>query len=76
MTGSTRLNPKIINAYSKIGTPTIHEALGRFGEMDPAIQPLWPGARVCGPAYPAECQPADNLMVHQALAPPSPVTSS
>ena len=65
---SERPAPEVVAAFSRISTATIHEALGRLGEMDPGIGPLWPGARVCGPAFPLECQPGDNLMIHHALA--------
>lgn len=62
------LPAEIVQAFAKLGTATIHEAQGRLGELDPAIGPLFPGARLSGPAFPVECQPADNLMIHYALA--------
>jgi 4-hydroxy-4-methyl-2-oxoglutarate aldolase len=54
-------------AYTTLSSATIHEAMGRLGELDSAIGPLWPLARICGPAYPVECLPGDNLMIHHAL---------
>lgn len=62
------LTPEIVDALVRLGTATLHEALGRLGELDPAIAPLFPSARVVGPAFPVECQPADNLMIHYAIS--------
>jgi len=59
---------EIVAALSRISTATIHEALGRLGDMDPGIVPLGAGAQLCGPAFPVACRPADNLMIHYALA--------
>ena len=62
------MDAELLAAFAALSSATIHEALGRKGELDPAIGPLWPGARICGPAYPVECKPGDNLMIHHALA--------
>lgn len=50
------------------GAATIHEANGRHGMLDPSLRPLWPGARVCGPARCVRCGIGDNLALHRALA--------
>lgn len=47
---------------------TLYEAAGQKGMVDPAIRPAWPGARLCGVAFTLECPPADNLMLHHAVA--------
>jgi 4-hydroxy-4-methyl-2-oxoglutarate aldolase len=36
--------------------------------VDPAIRAAWPGARLCGAVLTVECPPADNLMLHHAVA--------
>ncbi len=36
--------------------------------MAPRIRPVWPGARVSGPAFPVVCSTADNLAIHVAVA--------
>jgi 4-hydroxy-4-methyl-2-oxoglutarate aldolase len=59
---------QVINRLARIGTATIYEALGGLGDIDPGIAALWPGSQLCGPAFTVECQPADNLMLHYALA--------
>jgi len=47
---------------------TLYEAAGRRGMVDPTIRPAWAGAQLCGPAVTVECPPADNLMLHHAVA--------
>lgn len=51
---------------------TVYEAAGQRGMVNPAIRPVWDGARVCGPAITVECPPADNLMLHVAVAKAAP----
>ena len=51
----------------ELGASTLYEANGGVGALDPAIRPVWPGASVCGPAYPLTCAIGDNLAVHRAL---------
>ncbi len=59
---------QLVEAFRSIGTPTVHEALGQRGQMAPTVVALWPGARVCGPAFAVQCAPDDNLMAHYAIA--------
>jgi 4-hydroxy-4-methyl-2-oxoglutarate aldolase len=47
---------------------TLYEAAGLRGMVDPSIRPAWLGARICGVAATVECPPADNLMLHHAVA--------
>ena len=49
-----------------LGSATLGESGGI--PMHPRIRPVWPGARVAGPAYAVTCSPADNLAVHAAVA--------
>jgi 4-hydroxy-4-methyl-2-oxoglutarate aldolase len=51
----------------RLGSATVYEAAGAEGALDPAIAPVWPGARVCGPALPVQSSPGDNLAIHLAL---------
>ena len=57
-----------IERFAVFDPATLYEAAGQKGMVDPAIRPAWPGARVCGVAATVECQPADNLMLHIAVA--------
>ena len=47
---------------------TLFEATGQKGMVDPTIRAAWPGARLCGVVVTVECPPADNLMLHHAVA--------
>jgi 4-hydroxy-4-methyl-2-oxoglutarate aldolase len=56
-----------VQTLLKIGTNLVYSALGGVGAFDAGIAPLWAGARLCGPAFPVECMPADKLMVNYAI---------
>lgn len=52
------------------------DVLSKEHVMDFGLRPLWaPMPRVAGPAYPVQCAPGDNLMLHAAIhrAPPGAV---
>jgi len=54
--------------FAQFDPATLYEAAGQRGMIDPAIQPAWSGARVCGLSLTVECPPGDNLMLHLAVA--------
>ena len=58
----------MIERLHRFDAATLFEASGRKGMIDPAIRASWPGARLCGVAVTVECPPADNLMLHHAVA--------
>ena len=58
----------IIDAYSSLDAATVYEANGQRGAMDHAKTPIAWGQRMCGSALPVQCHPADNLMLHAAIA--------
>lgn len=47
---------------------TLLEAAERDIALDPALRPLWPGARLAGPAYTVQGVQGDNLALHNAIA--------
>jgi 4-hydroxy-4-methyl-2-oxoglutarate aldolase len=57
------------------GSATVHEAAGADTMLPPALRPMFAGAQICGPAFPVDCGPADNLWIHRSLyvAPPGSV---
>ena len=63
-------------AFKTLSPTTLADAMGRERVMDIGIRPMWqPIPRIAGPAYPVECAPGDNLMLHAAIyrAPPGSV---
>jgi 4-hydroxy-4-methyl-2-oxoglutarate aldolase len=46
---------------------TVHEALGRRGQLSPIVRPIQAGVTLAGRAVTAECHPGDNLAAHRAI---------
>lgn len=63
-----RADWEVMRELAVLGTATVYEAAGQQGQMDPAIRPLLAGVTLFGPALTVECHPADNLMIHLAVA--------
>ena len=61
-----RPDPDVVAALARYGVATIHEAMGRLGLAEPRLRPVYPGARLCGPAVTVLAQPGDNWMLHVA----------
>ena len=59
-----RADASAVEALSKFGVATIHEAMGRIGLMITYMRPIYTGAHVCGPAVTVLLQPGDNWMMH------------
>ncbi len=66
-TETRRPESSVVEAFRALDVATVHEASGRKGYIENAIQPIAPGTRICGPAYTVQCAPGDNLMLHKAL---------
>ena len=53
---------------SRFSAATLHEALGKTGNLPSAIKPIAPGMKICGPAYTVMTIPGDNKILHRAYA--------
>lgn len=62
-----RPDSDLVTRLSSFGVATVHEAMGRTGLMRPYIRPIYPSARLCGPATTILLQPGDNWMFHVAV---------
>jgi 4-hydroxy-4-methyl-2-oxoglutarate aldolase len=62
-----RPDAQAVKLLGELGVATIHEAQGRTGAMTPYMRPIYPSARVAGPAVTVSCHPGDNLMIHASI---------
>lgn len=61
------MDEHIISELAKIPTGNLSDAMGKKGNMDSGIKPIFPEARLGGPAFTARLIPGDNLGAHIAL---------
>lgn len=66
-----RPDPALLARAAEFGVADLHGALGlvagRMCLMSPAMAPIAPGQKVCGPVVTAWNFPGDNLAIHAAL---------
>ncbi len=62
-----RPDVQAVKVLGELGAATVHEAQGRTGAMLPYMRPIYPSARVSGPAVTVSCHPGDNLMIHASI---------
>lgn len=62
-----RPEPRLLEAFGKLPTATLSDALGRHGAMNLSIKPLYQDISMVGCALTVLCFPGDNIMTHYAL---------
>ena len=62
-----RPEASLIRKLGEFGVATVHEAQGRSGLLRPYMRPIFPAARIAGPAVTVLCHAGDNLMIHAAI---------
>lgn len=56
-----------VEALSRFGSATIHEAQGRLGALSSRLKPIDREMQLCGPAFTVESSPRDNIMLQLAI---------
>ena len=57
----------VVERLAKLPAANIGDAMDRLGVAHSAIQAIWPGARLAGPAFTVWTRPGDNQGIHRAL---------
>ncbi|HWC96130.1 MAG TPA: RraA family protein [Candidatus Sulfopaludibacter sp.] len=63
-----RPDAALLAAFGEASAAQIADCMSRLGAMDSGIRPIWPSARLIGPALTVWCHSGDNLMLHKGLS--------
>ena len=66
-TSFIRPDQELVERLAKLPAANIGDAMDRLGVADSAIQAIWPGAKIAGPAFTVWTRPGDNQGIHEAL---------
>ncbi|MFL2131143.1 MAG: 4-carboxy-4-hydroxy-2-oxoadipate aldolase/oxaloacetate decarboxylase [Ruoffia tabacinasalis] len=58
----------LVDAFKKQSTATVHEVMGKKGNMLSNIKPVGTGMKLCGQALTVKGGPSDNLMIIKAVS--------
>lgn len=62
-----RTSLDVVDGLARIGTATVHEAIGKRGYLGAELRPIQTGARIAGNAVTVLIHPGDNIMIHAAV---------
>ncbi len=62
-----RPDPEAVKILGELGVATVHEAQDRTGLMRPYMRPIYPSAKMAGPAVTVLSAPGDNIMIHASV---------
>ncbi len=67
ITDHPRVGAETAQAFAEFDVAMVNEALGMNGLLSTDIRPIYPGARISGPAVTVSVPPGDNWMLYVAL---------